>query len=140
MRHSSSSESELSLRSSVRHSLEDRRRRRSIDPLVALHYQLSSARKEGAIDTIVVADGEGVVVAGAGSWAACEELAAFAPLIARGEPLLGHEKVTVRSVDIGGDHVLLCVRAAQSTEELGVVREAAIERAAVGVCRILQAA
>lgn len=120
--------------------LEDRRRRRSLDPLVALHYQLSSARKEGAIDTIVVADGEGVVVAGAGSWASCEELAAFAPLIARGEAMLGHERVTVRSVDVGGDHVLLCTRAAQATEELGEVRQAAIERAAVGVSRILQAA
>ena len=125
---------------SFRHSLEDRRRRRSIDPLVALHYQLSSTRKEGALDTVVVADDEGVVVAGAGSWAACEELAAFAPLIARGEPLLEGGGVSVRSVDIGGDRVLLCTRAAQSTEELSAVREAAITRAVVGVSRILQAA
>jgi len=123
---------------SFRHSLEDRRRRRSIDPLVALHYQLSSTRKEGALDTVVVADDEGVVVAGAGSWAACEELAAFAPLIARGEPLLEGGGVSVRSV--GGDRVLLCTRAAQSTEELSAVREAAITRAVVGVSRILQAA
>ena len=47
----------------------ERRRRRSPDPLVALHYQLSSVRKDGALDTVVVADGSGVVVAGAGSWA-----------------------------------------------------------------------
>ncbi len=120
--------------------LEDRRRRRSLDPLVALHYQLSSTRKEGALDTIVVADHEGVVVAGAGSWAACEELAAFAPLLARGEPMAERgENVTVRSVEIGGDHVLLCTRAAPSTSELFGVREAAIKRAAVGVSRILAA-
>jgi hypothetical protein len=119
--------------------LEDRRHRRSHDPLVALHYQLTSARKEGALDTIVVADGEGVVVAGAGSWAACEELAAFAPLIARGERA-SESCVNVRSVDIGGDRVLLCTRSAQQTEELAIVREAAIRRAAVGISRILQAA
>src|ERR1700690_2854417 len=73
---------------------EEPRRRRSPDPLVALHYQLSSTRREGALDTIVVADGSGVVVAGAGSWAACEELAAFAPLIARGETF-GMDGVTI---------------------------------------------
>src|ERR1700722_12760211 len=62
--------------------LEDRRRKRSVDPLVALHYKLAYARKNGALDAIVVADSSGVVVAGAGSWATCEELAAYAPLLA----------------------------------------------------------
>ena len=49
--------------------LEDRRRKRSDDPLVALHYQLAHARSEGRLDAIVVADDTGVVVAGAGAWA-----------------------------------------------------------------------
>ena len=35
----------------------DRRRRRSADPLVALHYQLSETRSRGELDAIVVADG-----------------------------------------------------------------------------------
>jgi hypothetical protein len=34
-------------------------------------------RAEAELEAVVVADGEGLVVAGAGAWAACEELAAF---------------------------------------------------------------
>src|SRR5215472_4561954 len=64
--------------------LEDRRRKRSRDPLVALHYQLAHARSEGRLEAIVVADDSGVVVAGAGAWAVCEELAAYAPLLVQG--------------------------------------------------------
>src|ERR1019366_6378322 len=64
--------------------LEDRRRKRSDDPLVALHYQLAQARQEGRLEAIVIADDAGVVVAGAGAWAVCEELAAYAPLLAQG--------------------------------------------------------
>jgi|GEM_PF-441629 len=105
---------------------EDRRRNRSQDPLIALHYQLSRARHDGAIDTLVLADPSGVVVAGAGSWAACEELAAYAPLFAR--PGLGGDdgggagdavssriaelraEVSVRELTIAGQEVLLCAR------------------------------
>ncbi len=116
---------------------DERRRRRSHDPLVALHYQLSEARRRGALDTIVVADGSGVVVAGAGSWAACEELAAFAPLI-HGGTVEASERVTVRSVDVGGDRVLLCARttSAASDEEKSA-HEQAIKHAALGISRIL---
>ena len=116
----------------------ERRRRRSADPLVALHYQLSHARTEASFDTIVVADRAGVVVAGAGSWAACEELAAYAPLIEAGS--FGEsariaelrDRVTMHTVDIGGDTVLLCAIAsgpARAPEVLG--------RAAAGISRIL---
>jgi hypothetical protein len=115
---------------------EERRSRRSPDPLVALHYQLSSSRREGALDTLVLADGSGVVVAGAGSWAACEELAAFAPLMLRGDSL-GFDRVTIRHVDVDGDRVLLCARAASGEE--GVARDAALTRAAAGITRILRA-
>src|SRR5258708_7737843 len=62
---------------------EDRRRQRSDDPLVALHYQLTHARRDGRLEAVVVADDWGVVLAGAGAWAACEELAAYAPLLAQ---------------------------------------------------------
>src|ERR1700691_5159272 len=103
--------------------LEDRRRKRSVDPLVALHYKLAYARKNGALDAIVVADSSGVVVAGAGSWATCEELAAYAPLLARttGEDYLSlpvasriesmRSQVGVRTMVIDGQEVLLCARA-----------------------------
>lgn len=126
--------------------LEDRRRKRSADPLVALHYALTHARSEGNLDAIVVADDAGVVVAGAGSWAVCEELAAYAPLLAQGvwsEPGASssrssrmHElrtQVDVQPVDVDGQTVLLCARG-------GMLRQMAVERAAEGVARILKRA
>src|SRR4029077_4660195 len=61
----------------------DRRRRRSSDPLVALHYQLAHASDHGKADAMVVADDSGVTLAGSGPWALCEELAAYAPLLAQ---------------------------------------------------------
>lgn len=125
----------------------ERRRRRSEDPLVALHYQLSSTRARGELDAIVVADASGVVVAGAGSWPVCEELAAYAPLLADGHwaemsaPVSSRvdslrEHVEVRSLSIGGQEVLLCAR---RTERSRTTERAAsdLERAAAGVSRIL---
>jgi hypothetical protein len=121
--------------------LEDRRRTRSEDPLVALHYQLAHARQEGRLEAIVVADDAGVVVAGAGSWAVCEELAAYAPLLAQGvwhEPGMSRTsrvaelrtEVDVQPVTIEGQTVLLCARG-------GWMRAMAMEKAAEGVARIL---
>jgi hypothetical protein len=118
----------------------ERRRRRSADPLVALHYQLSHARTEAAYDTIVVADRAGVVVAGAGSWAACEELAAYAPLLeagAFGESARIAElrdRVTMHAVDVGGDTVLLCALRSGSPAAHGAD---VLGRAAAGISRIL---
>ena len=121
--------------------LEDRRRKRSADPLVALHYQLAQARHTGQLEAIVVADDSGIVVAGAGSWAVCEELAAYAPLLAQGvwhEPGIAQgsrvaelrTEVDVQPVDVEGQRVLLCARG-------GWMRAMAMERAAEGVARIL---
>ena len=115
----------------------ERRRKRSPDPLVALHYQLTSTRREASLETIVVADGSGVVVAGAGSWAACEELAAFAPLIDRGDCRQPVGRVVVRDVEIDGDRVLLCARG--SDQDVTTVGDA-LKRAAQGISRILRAA
>jgi len=123
---------------------EDRRRTRSEDPLVALHYQLTQARHEGRLEAIVIADDAGVVVAGAGAWAVCEELAAYAPLLAQGvwtEPGLPgvsrvaelRNEVDVQSVEIDGQRVLLCARG-------GRMRMLAMEKAAEGVVRILRSA
>jgi hypothetical protein len=132
----------------------DRRRRRSADPLVALHYQLSSTRARGELDAIVVADASGVVVAGAGSWPVCEELAAYAPLLAEGawgtmtdtvssrvESL--RKDVAVRSIDVGGQEILLCARRQRDARgasgagapQADVDRD--LERIALGVTRIL---
>lgn len=125
---------------------QERRVRRSNDPLVALHYALSTTRARGELDAIVVADASGVVVAGAGSWPVCEELAAYAPLLAEGqwgsvtpqvssrvESLRG--RVAVRSLTIDGQEVLVCAR--QKRESEGVERD--LDHAAEGVIRILAA-
>ena len=124
---------------------EERRRQRSQDPLVALHYQLARARHEGSLDAIVVADDAGVVVAGAGAWAVCEELAAYAPILAQSgwrEPGLGRPsrvleldaQVNVHPVEVEGQTVLLCARGATRS---GTART--MEKAAAGVARILAA-
>ena len=129
---------------------DEHRRRRSSDPLVALHYQLSTTRARGELDAIVVADASGVVVAGAGSWPVCEELAAYAPLLAEGswgtmtdqvssrvESLRG--EVEVRALVVGGQEVLLCARrqrGSSGTETLEAIARG-IEEAAAGVSRIL---
>ncbi len=145
---------------------EDRRRKRSRDPLVALHYQLAQARHEASLDAIVVADDAGLVVAGAGAWAVCEELAAYAPLLAQGvrnEPGLAGSsriaelsslgggalgaKVDVQEVEVDGQTVLLCARAGSAGAALAARSEArasarrdAMQRAAQGIARILKAA
>lgn len=128
----------------------DRRIRRSSDPLVALHYQLSSTRARADLDAIVVADPSGVVVAGAGSWPVCEELAAYAPLLAEGPwaamntqvssrvEALRHE-VDVRSVAVGEQEVLLCTRHRRRVEAVEVLEAGVrnLDEAARGVTRIL---
>lgn len=134
-------------------SSDERRRRRSTDPLVALHYQLSTTRTRGELDAIVIADASGVVVAGAGSWPVCEELAAYAPLLAEGawgsmtdqvssrvDDL--RDQVTVRTINVGGQEVLLCARRQRPIEGIEARDAAAnfIDEAAAGVSRILEAA
>ncbi len=125
----------------------ERRRRRSDDPLVALHYQLAHARQEGQLEAIVVADDAGVVVAGAGAWATCEELAAYAPILAQGqwtEPGLDDTsrmaelrgQVDVQPVEVDGQTVLLCVRGGRNA----TAGSTAVDRAAAGVARILRVA
>ncbi|MBX3191627.1 MAG: hypothetical protein KF819_31835 [Labilithrix sp.] len=131
----------------------ERRRRRSADPLVALHYQLTETRSRGELDAIVVADASGVVVAGAGSWPVCEELAAYAPLLAEGawgtmtdavtsrvESL--RKDVEIRALSVGGQEVLLCARRHRRGQGReageGVTRD--LDDAAQGISRILTAA
>lgn len=122
--------------------LEDRRRKRSEDPLIALHYQLAQARSEAEIEAIVLADGSGVVVAGAGSWAVCEELAAYAPLLA-GDPMdetktterlaKMHAEVDVRPMHVDGVEVFLAARGGRAVSEL-------MSKVAGGISRILGSA
>jgi hypothetical protein len=123
----------------------ERRRHRSVDPLIALHYQLSHARSRGDLDAIVVADASGVVVAGAGSWAACEEIAAYAPILARRGPEAQttgldisridalRREVVVTTLEVEDQEMLICVRG-------GEAPSASLAQAVFGVARILGAA
>jgi hypothetical protein len=119
---------------------EERRRRRSEDPITALHYQLSSSRSEAGLEALVLVDESGCLVAGAGAWPVCEELAAYAPLLARPEAanatvgtrieaLSG--EVTVRAAAVDGVEVLLCGRGGADG------RDATLARALAGCRRIL---
>ncbi|WP_437671048.1 hypothetical protein [Sorangium sp. So ce131] len=122
----------------------ERRRRRSDDPITALHYQLSTTRTEANLDVVVLVDDSGCLVAGAGAWPACEELAAYAPLLANPDAVQNaavgsriaalSAEVEVQSLSLAGAEVLLCGRGGTAQ------RGASIARAAEGCLRILRAA
>jgi hypothetical protein len=119
----------------------ERRRRRSEDPITALHYQLAATRWEADLDALVLVDDAGCLVAGVGSWPVCEELAAFAPLLADPGAIrsagLGTRlaalsaDVELLRVSVDGAAVLLCGRGGNDK------RGSSIARAAAGCRRIL---
>ncbi len=120
----------------------ERRQHRSDDVVTALHYQLASARAEAGLEALVLVDDRGSLIASAGAWAPCEELAAFAPLLARPEEVarsavagrLAALAEDATSLAIGDEHapILLCGRGR------GAGRQAMV-RAAAGCLRILAA-
>ena len=116
----------------------DRRKQRSSDPLVALHYQLAQSKSRSSVEALVLADTSGVVVAGAGSWVVCEELAAYAPLFAQDAAGLPPRVATlraeceVREMTAGGQPMLLCALGKTAARAL------ATETASRGVVRILE--
>lgn len=119
----------------------ERRRRRSEDTITALHYQLASTRWEASLEALVLVDESGCLVAGVGSWPVCEELAAFAPLLAHPTAIrdagLGTRlaalspDVELMHLSVDGATVLLCGRGGNGK------RGASIARAAAGCRRIL---
>ncbi len=113
----------------------ERRTKRSKDPLVALHYHLTSVKTREALEAVVVADASGVLVAGAGSWSMCEELAAYAPFLAGTmEPPASREFEALQrssraiTFRLGSSDVHVCVRGTAHT---------AIDEVRLGVQRIL---
>jgi hypothetical protein len=116
----------------------ERRKQRSSDPLVALHYQLAHSKTRSSLEALVLADTSGVVVAGAGSWVVCEELAAYAPLFAQEDASLPPRVATLRAecevheMTAGGQPMLLCALGKRSARKL------ATEDASRGVARILE--
>ena len=119
----------------------ERRRRRSEDPITALHYQLSFSRAEADLEALVLVDDSGCLVAGAGAWPLCEELAAYAPLLAHpgaihsdslGSSLASMSRETeIRTMLIDGVEATICGRGGSAG------RTASIARAAAGCRRIL---
>ncbi len=122
----------------------ERRRRRSADAITALHYQLSTTRTETGMDAVVLVDDRGCLVAGAGAWPLCEELAAYAPLLEDPSRIVRRtvsariaelsEEAYAVSFDVLGSEVVLCGRGG------GEGRGELLERAMVGIRRILRAA
>lgn len=114
----------------------DRRTARREDTLAALDELLDAVRRDSDFRALAVADSAGVLVAGAGAFSECEELAAWAPLAARSVANdtvptrleVVARKMMVRRLTIDGIEVLLCGNGGQSD---------ALRRAAVGCARIL---
>lgn len=122
----------------------ERRRKRSDDPVTALHYQLAHTRAEAKLEALVLVDDAGCLVAGAGAWPTCEELAAYAPLLARPEDTQSGS-VTSRLRELSDSTfvwpvgsaataiALLCARSSGITAG----RSVSMRRAAEGCLRIL---
>jgi hypothetical protein len=117
---------------------EDRRLRRSGERSVALRYQLEHSRERGGLEAMVLADVDGLVIAGSGDRAICAELAAVAPLTARSiwmmplPPLLVGAEVDIRRLSVYGQQLFMCCVGG------GPAREVLFRNAIAGVERILQ--
>lgn len=106
---------------------EERRTKRSADPVIALGLLLDGARRLGGYSALAVADPSGLLVAGSGHFADCEELAAHAPL-KRDAQAQGSERQQVHAIQVDGVQVLVTAKSA-GRADLGAV--------AAGCARIL---
>lgn len=95
----------------------DRRQARSNDLRTSLELLLRTQRQRGELDAIVLASDDGVTVASDGPKLLCEELAAYAPLIARGFPMKldwrRMQNVTVHAFLVGKQSLLLAIKSRQ---------------------------
>jgi hypothetical protein len=117
----------------------ERRLRSRGDALEALGRLLDSARRAGKMEAVALADETGCLVAGAGAWRACQELAAYAPLLAPGARPANDvvptrldvlaRRLEVRRLSINGVEVLLCGRGGNAAQSTGMSHaEAGCER------------
>ena len=122
----------------------ERRQRRSEDTVTALHYQLAAARSEATMSAVVLVDDQGLLIAGAGTWPACEELAAYAPLFADPRGISSADvgarvrelspQIAIQTMDLEGSTILVCGQGASPSQG------AVVARAAAGCRRILAGA
>jgi hypothetical protein len=94
-------------------------RRPAHDPIGCLLEALERARYEGSMEALVLADGHGLVIAGAGAVWLCEELAAQAPFVAASTPpandvlpnsLDALERTRWVRIHVDGVELLMCGR------------------------------
>jgi hypothetical protein len=122
----------------------ERRRKRAKTFKRALEYQLAACCTETSIDAMVVADGDGLALAGAGDHYACDEVAArmvlVGPRIREFDGTLlggGGTRWDVRmiAVDVDGSELLVCAVGGTPDD-----RRRQIARGAEGARRILSLA
>ena len=121
----------------------ERRRRRASSITLALRYQLDDCCRDGRIQAMVVADGDGLPLASAGDTFACDEVAARMCHVGsrirefNGTLLGGGAQwdVQMTKVYVDGSGLLVCAVGGSPTE-----RKKQIARGAAGALRILNAA
>jgi hypothetical protein len=119
----------------------ERRRRRASSVTLALRYQLDDCCRDGAIQAMVVADGDGLPLAAAGDSYACDEVAArmcHARVPELSCTLLGagtRWDVQMRKIVVDGSELLVCAVGGTAQQ-----RKKQIARGAEGAARILNAA
>jgi hypothetical protein len=119
----------------------DRRHDRTTDTLGALTRLLESARRKSGFEALALSDDAGLLVAGAGSAALCDELAAVSPVQARWAANdtvpsaldVVEGRARMRRLRVNGIEVILC-----GLDEK--VDESALDGVAQGCGRILKAA
>ena len=120
----------------------ERRRRRAKTITLALSYQLDECCKEGAIEAMVVADGDGLPLAAAGDVYACDEVAARMCHVGsrikefNGTLLAGATRwdVQMTKLLVDGSELLVCAVGGSAEQ-----RKKQIARGAAGALRILNA-
>jgi hypothetical protein len=120
----------------------ERRRRRAKTITLALSYQLDDCCKDGAIQAMVVADGDGLPLAAAGDVYACDEVAARMCHVGsrinefNGTLLNGAMRwdVQMQKVQVDGSDLLVCAVGGTAAD-----RKKQIARGAAGALRILNA-
>jgi hypothetical protein len=123
--------------------IRERRRRRSIDPCLALTYQLAACCSDGKIDAMVVADGDGLPLASSGDDYVCDEIAGRMVLVGTkikefNGTLLGpgaRWDVQMTKIDVDGSELLVCAVGGSAD-----ARTRQIMRGADGARRILATA
>lgn len=118
--------------------LVDRRVERSTNLDTALTLLLRAQRTRGDLDAIVLTTADGVVVAYDGPVEDCEELAAYAPLLCRGQHLAIDARrlraVTVHTFKVGRQDLVLTIRGGHEPSRIATLAHASMQ----GARRILQ--